>query len=194
MDNIFVPPDRLIISIDELKAAGWSQYKINQLVKNGSLIKLNKRFYENAAYRGEPSDYYYAYAYVPNGVICLLSAASYYDLTAYRPDAVDVAIPRKANVSTLPDWPAIRLHHFTDFRFAAGIVTVEEAGSRFRIYNIEKTVADIVYYRDTVGIEETKEVLVNYLLRSDRDLNRLVRCAQDMKCGDIMQKYLEVLV
>ena len=35
----------------------------------------------------------------------LVSAAVYYHLTTFIPDAVDVAIPRKAKVSTMPDWP-----------------------------------------------------------------------------------------
>ena len=59
---------------------------------------------------------------------------------------------------------------------------------------IEKTVVDIVFYRERIGIEETKEVLINYLHRSDRNLNRLIRYAEMLKCGDVMKKYLEVLV
>ena len=65
---------------------------------------------------------------------------------------------------------------------------------RFRIYDIEKTVVDIVFYRERIGIEETKEVLTTYLNRSDRNLNRLIRYAELLKCGDVMKKYLEVLV
>ena len=63
-----------------------------------------------------------------------------------------------------------------------------------RIYDIEKTVVDIVFYREKIGIEETKEVLTTYLNRSDRNLNRLIRYAELLKCGDVMKKYLEVLV
>ena len=66
--------------------------------------------------------------------------------------------------------------------------------NRFRIYNAEKTVVDIVFYRERVGIEETREVLINYLRRRDRNLNQLVRYAELMKCGGVMKQYLEVLV
>lgn len=55
-----------------------------------------------------------------------------YCLSTYRPDAIDVAIPRKAKVSTLPDWPELNVCYFTDDR---------EDGK--------------------IGIEETKEVLNN---------------------------------
>lgn len=186
--------DQMIISIEELKAKGFTYYKINQMVEQGILIKLNKKYYENTIFDGEESDFYYAYAYVPNGVVCLLSAAVYYNLCNYRPDAIDVAIPRKAKVSTLPAWPEINVYYFTDERFGVGIETIEDGNNRFRIYDIEKTVVDIVFYRERIGIEETKEVLTTYLRRKDRNLNRLIRYAEMLKCGNIMKKYLEVLV
>ena len=186
--------DQMIFSVQELKDKGFSHYKINQMVEQGILIKLNKKYYENVNFDGEGSDFYYAYAFVPGGVICLLSAAVYYHLSAYRPDAIDVAIPRKARVSTLPDWPELNICYFTEDRFDAGIVTVEDGNNRFRIYDIEKTVVDIVFYREKIGIEETREVLTTYLSRSDRNLNRLIRYAELLKCGDVMKRYLEVLV
>ena len=186
--------DQMIISIEELKEKGLTLYKINQLVNQGVLKKLNKKFYENTGFQGEESDFYYAYAYVPAGVVCLLSAAVYYNLTTYRPDAVDVAIQRKSKVSTLPDWPEVNLYYYTDERFELGIETIKDGKNHFRIYDIEKTVVDIVFYREKVGIEETKEILTNYLRRKDRNINRLVKYAELMKCGDIMKKYLEVLL
>lgn len=186
--------DQMIFSIQELKNRGFSYYKIKQMVDQGILIKLNKKFYENVNFNGEESDFYYAYAFVPEGVVCLLSAAVYYNLSTYRPDVIDVAIPRKAKVSTLPDWPELNLCYFTDERFDIGIETIKDGNNRFRIYDIEKTVVDIVFYREKIGMEEAKEVLVNYLHRSDRNLNRLVRYAEMLKCGEIMKTYLEVLV
>lgn len=186
--------EQMIYSIQELKDKGFSYYKINQMVEQGMLIKLNKKYYENVNFDGEESDFYYAYAFVPEGVVCLLSAAVYYNLSTYRPEAIDVAIPRKAKVSTLPDWPELNVCYFTNDRFDTGIKTVEDGNNRFRIYDIEKTVVDVVFYREKVGIEETKEILINYLNRGDRDLNRLIRYAELLKCGDVMKKYLEVLV
>lgn len=193
MSNI-IPNDQMFFSIQELKDKGLTHYKINQMVNQGILVKLNKRFYENSTFDGEESDFYYVYAFVPDGVVCLLSAAVYYNLSTYRPDAVDVAIPRKAKVSALPDWPELNICYFTDERFDTGIEVIHEGNNQFRIYDIEKTVVDIVFYREKVGIEEAKEVLVAYLERKDRNLNRLIRYAEMLKCGDVMRKYLEVLV
>ena len=189
-----VSNEQLIFSIQELKDKGLSYYKINQLVKQGILIKLNKNYYENTNFDGEESDFYYAYAYVPNGVICLLSAAVHYNLSTHRPDAIDIAIPRKARVSTLPEWPELKIYYFTEERFSVGAEIIEVGKNKFRIYDVEKTVVDIVFYREKMGIEETKEVLSNYLHRKDRNLNKLIRYAEMLKCEDTINKYLEVLV
>lgn len=186
--------DQMIYSIQELKDKGFSYYKINQMVEQGILIKLNKKYYENTNYDGEESEYYYAYAFAPEGVVCLLSAAVFYNLSTYRSEAIDVAIPRKSRVSTLPTWPELNICYFTDDRFGLGIETIRDGNNKFRIYDIEKTVVDIVFYREKIGIEETKEVITSYLHRSDRNLNRLIRYAEMLKCGDVMKKYLEVLV
>ena len=189
-----VSNEQLIFSIQELKDKGLSYYKINQLVKQGILIKLNKKYYENTNFDGEESDFYYAYAYVPNGVICLLSAAVHYNLSTHRPDAIDIAIPRKARVSTLPEWPELKIYYFTDERFSVGAEIIEVGKNKFRIYDVEKTVVDIVFYREKMGVEETKEVLNNYLHRKDRNLNKLIRYAEMLKCEDTINKYLEVLI
>lgn len=185
---------QMFISKEELKQEDLSDYKIRRLAEKGIIKKLNNRFYENLQYEGDISDYNYASVYVPEGVICLLSAAVYYNLSSYRPDAVEIAIPRKSKVSSLPDWPEIRIHYFTDNRFLEGITEVEENGRLLRIYDVEKTVADILYYREQAGIEETKEVMLNYLKRKDRNLNQLLRCASQLKCETILKYYLEVLL
>ena len=189
-----LPEDQKIFSMKELKDRGYSQYMVSKLVDRGKLIKLNKSYYENTSYQGEESDFYYVEAYAPSGVICLMSAAVYYNLTVFIPDAVEIAIPRKAKVSTIPEWPPMKVHYYTDERYALGLVTVQEGNNLFRIYDIEKTVVDIVFYRERVGIEETKEVLHNYLRRQDRQLNRLYAYAKKLHCEKIIRTYLEVLI
>ena len=189
-----IPKTRMILSNKDLKDYGFTQYKIRKLVDEGILIKLNKSFYENRNYDKEYSDFYYVKAYIPNGVICLLSAAVYYNLTTYIPDAIDVAIPRKAKVSKMPESPKIIIHYYTDERHKVGTVRIADGENDFLIYDIEKTVVDIVFYREKIGIEETKEILLNYLERKDRNLNKLLKYSKMMKCEKVMRQYLEVLV
>lgn len=181
-------------SIDVLKSFGYSQYQINKLVEVGKLSKINKKVYENLEFQGDDHDFYYASAYVQNGVICMMSAAVYYNLTTFIPDCIEVAISRKSKVSTLPSWPNIKLHYFTDYRYELGVETINNDGNVFKIYDIEKTVCDIIFYKDIVGVEETKEILKNYLDKKTRNLNKLMRYAIELKCEQTLRTYLEVLL
>ncbi len=185
---------QMIYSLQELKSLGLSYYRIGKLVDEGKLRKLNNSSYENLLYNGDESDFYYVKAYAPKGVICLLSAARYYELTTYWPDSIDVAIERDSKISTMPDWPQLNVLYFSKTRYETGVVTIESGNNSFRIYDVEKTVIDILFYRNKLGIEETKEILTNYLKKSDRDLKRLHRYARLLRCERILSTYLEVLV
>ena len=186
--------NKKFITTTELKDMGYSYYKIGKLEKNGLFRRVNRSTYENLSYKGDENDFFSAEAFVPNGVICLMSAARYYELTNFLPDTVDVAIERKKKVVTLPDWPEIKIFYFDPVRMDLGVTEVREGDNVFHIFDIEKTVVDIIYYRNKIGIEETSEVLKNYLKRRDRQIDRLYAYAKRLRCEKVVRTYLEVLV
>ena len=192
--TLTLPADRHFLAVSDLLSAGFSYYKINKLVAEGKLIKLNNKMYENTAYSGEVSDFSVVSAYAPKGILCMMTAVRYYALTTYLPDSVDIAIERNMKISTMPEWPSINIWYFPEKRYNTGIVRIADAAGEYRIYDIEKTVIDILYYRNKVGIEKTKEVLRNYLAKPDRDLIRLRRYADTLGCKKILGTYLEVLL
>lgn len=186
--------EQLFISNDQLKQVGLSQYKINNLVNDDYIKKINRKYYENLHYNGEDFDFYYVNPYIPSGVICLMSAATYYGLTTYIADVVDVAVYRKTKVNELPEYPDVKLYYFSKERYELGIKEINENGNVFKIYDVEKTVVDIISYREKVGIEETKKVLKNYLKRNDMDINKMINYAEKVKCDKVLKTYLEVLL
>ena len=185
---------KLVFSSDELQKQGFSYYQITKMVGQGKLVRLNKSYYENAGFPGDINDFYYVQAYAPQGVVCLMSAAVYYGLTTFRPEAIDVAVPPKTKLSTLPKSQSLALHYFSNDRHTLGVCAISKNRNTFKIYDIEKTVVDIISRRNKVGIEETKEILTNYLARQDRNINKLYRYAEKLSCLKILKTYLEVLV
>lgn len=189
-----IPADRHFLSVSDLQSMGFSYYKIAKLVAEGKLKKLNNKIYENTAYSGEVSDFAVVAAYAPRGILCMMTAARYYTLTTYLPDAVDIAIERSMKISTLPEWPNINTWYYPEKRYSTGVVKIADVAGEYRIYDVEKTVIDILYYRNKVGIEETKEVLKKYLGRENRNMIQLRRYANMLGCKDILSTYLEVLL
>ena len=180
--------------ISELLGSGLTYYKINKLVIEGKLKKLTGKVYENIEYQGDTSDFATVAAYAPNGVFCMMTAARYYSLTTFLPDTINVAIERNMKISQLPEWPNVKIWYFPEGRYLSGIATIEDCTGCYKMYDVEKTVIDILYYRNKIGIEETSEILKCYLGRDDRNLILLHRYADALGCGKILRTYLEILL
>ena len=194
MRELSLPANEQFLCASKLKEMGYSYYYINQMVSQGLLTKINKSTYENMNFNGETSDFSYLNAIAPKAVVCLMSAARFYNLTTYLPDAVDIAIENSMKITTLPEWPTYRVYYFSKERYETGVTTANDGTTDFRIYDVEKTVVDILGYRNKLGVEITKEVLHSYLGRKDRNLNKLYRYAKELGSETILNTYLEVLI
>ena len=75
-----------------------------------------------------------------------------------------------------------------------GVVEADVAGHRLRIYDIERSVCDVVRFRNKVGMDVMTEVLRAYLSRKDRNIARLTEYSKKMRIGMRMTQYLNVMV
>lgn len=193
--NIDFPfPNKKFIHSSELLNLNISYYGINKFVEKGILSKINGNTFENTKYEGDESDYLYVSGYINQGVVCLMSAAIYHEMSMVRSRQIDVAVKQKARVGNLPEWPMIGVFYFDKNRFETGITTIEIEGGSFKVYNREKTVCDLLSYRNKYGLEDCLSVLKNYLNREDRNINKLIEYSKKLRCYNVLSKYLEVLL
>lgn len=182
------------VSRKDLYDAGMSSYKINKLVSEGKLKPINRYYFENLKYDGDINEFSVIRAYASKGIICLTSAAVYHNLSSSRPLQIDVALPRRSRIPNSPEWPEIKYYLFTDERYSLGIETITEDTNQFKIYDVEKTVCDMLFYRNKLGFEPAVEVLKNYINRSDRNINKLMEYAGKIHCAKLLKDYLEVMI
>ncbi len=178
----------------ELHEEGLSYYKTQKMVQEGILKKASKSQYEVIDYKQSFNDYSYIKPYVKEGIVCLLSAASIYGLVTHQPIHLDLAVPNKSRYLNLPDWPKMQLYYFTKHRYEIGIVSILIEGVNVSIYDIEKTVCDLVSYRTKLGTDIAIEALKNYLNTNNSNINKLIAYAKELRCERIMTQYLEVIL
>jgi predicted transcriptional regulator of viral defense system len=130
---------------------------------------------------------------VPDGIFCLLSAAFYHGLTTTVPATHHVAIPDGQKV-VLPGYPPIHLYFWNPTPYSLGITTAELAGGSVRLYDLEKTVCDVIRHRNKIGFEVLKEILRNYLDRKDRNLNRLHAYAGQLNIFNKVDEFVNILL
>jgi predicted transcriptional regulator of viral defense system len=130
---------------------------------------------------------------VPTGVICLISALAYNELTTQIPHDVYLALPRGAEPPRL-DYPPVRIFWFTGEAFTEGIETREVDGVPMRIYGVEKTLADCFKYRNKIGLDTAVEALKRYVSRRRVDVVKLMAYARICRVEKVMRPYLEALL
>ncbi|MGD0697997.1 MAG: type IV toxin-antitoxin system AbiEi family antitoxin domain-containing protein [Terriglobia bacterium] len=130
---------------------------------------------------------------VPSGVICLISALAFHELTTQIPHEVYVALPRGTEPPRLAH-PPLRLFWFTRRVFEFGIEAHRLDRTQVRIYSPEKTVADCFKYRNKIGLDTAREALKLYLERKKRNLHAMLEAADVCRVSKVMRPYLEALV
>ena len=78
--------------------------------------------------------------------------------------------------------------------FSQGIEHHTIDGVDIKIYNAEKSVADIFKFRNKLGMDVAIEALRLWSRRTDRNLNSLVRYAQVCRVEKTIRPYLEALI
>ena len=129
---------------------------------------------------------------VPKGVVCLISALSFHEITTEVPHEVQIALPRGTKTPKLHH-PPLRVFRFSEPGLSLGVQTVKLDGIDVRIYDPAKTVVDCFRYRNKLGVDVAIEAL---RLCIERKLARpadLLRYARKCRAERVMLPYIEAL-
>lgn len=159
-----------IANAKELLEEGVSYYQINQLLEEGQVIKIKRGLYQLGYF--PVSEMAEVARIVPKGIYCLLSAAAYYELSTFVSSEYHLAVPKKYKV-VLPEYPSIKLYYWMENRYSLDVQQVKVEEQMVNMYDIEKTVCDVIRYKKKVGLDTMKEVLRTYLAKKNRNLDRL---------------------
>jgi predicted transcriptional regulator of viral defense system len=130
---------------------------------------------------------------VTNGVICLISALAFHDLTTQIPHEVHIALPRGAEEPRLVH-PPLRTFRFTGKAFSEGVEIHELDGFRVRIYSPEKTLADCFKFRNKIGLDTAVEALRLYRERRKVLVDEIMKFASICRVAKLIRPYLEAIV
>jgi predicted transcriptional regulator of viral defense system len=130
---------------------------------------------------------------IPNGVLCLISALAFHELTTQVPHEVYLALRRGAEAPRLAH-PPLRLFRFEGPAFTEGIERHQVDGFPLRVYCPEKTLADCFKFRNRVGLDTAVEALRAYRERGTISVKELLRFAAVCRVERVMRPYLEALL
>ena len=88
-----------------------------------------------------------------------------------------------------------KVYHIKPELFDLGQTTLTTpAGNEVPVYDLERTICDMIRSRNKVGTETFLAALKNYASSPKKDLNILHSYAKKMRVANVLRQYLEVLL
>jgi predicted transcriptional regulator of viral defense system len=205
-DNVVRAPDRPmdrllallarqgVLRPRDLAAHGIPPVYLQRLARAGRVERIGRGLYEPVGgdFTAEHS-LAEAAKRVPQGVVCLLSALRFHELTTQNPHDIWLAIPPRAWAPREPGLP-LRLVRFSGKALTEGIETHRIEGVDVRVYSPAKTVADCFKYRNKVGLDVALEALRDVWRGRRATMDELLHYARLCRVANVMRPYRESLV
>jgi predicted transcriptional regulator of viral defense system len=177
----------------DLAERGIPRDYLDRLRRRGQIERIGRGLYAwPDADIGEHRSLVEAARQVPRGVICLLSALRFHELTTQSPHEVWIALPPRAWKPRV-EYPPLRLVRFSGAAFSEGVERHPIAGVDLPVYGIAKTVADCFKYRNKIGLDVALEALRDCWRRKRCTMDQLWQAAGVCRMTNVMRPYLEAL-
>jgi predicted transcriptional regulator of viral defense system len=182
-----------VIRARELTREGVTREHLRRLLQRGQLQRIGVGLYSlPGADISEHRSLAEACSRVPRGVICLLSALRFHNLTTQNPFEVWIAIPHKA-WRPKGEGVRLRLMHLSGHALTSGVEEHRIEGVPVRVFNPAKTVADCFKFRNKIGLDVALEALRDYRRKHRSGMDELWRFAKVCRVTAVMRPYLEAL-
>lgn len=182
-----------LIQPKDLDARGIPRSYLQRLCDEGVLQRLERGVY--TAVTAEPTEHFslrQAAKKVPHGVIALLSALQFHQLTTQLPSEVWVAIGPKARPPKI-SYPPLRIVRFSERALTYGVEEHMLDSVAVRITSKAKTVADCFKFRNKIGLDVALEAMRDYV-RARGSMDELWQAAIVCRVNKVMRPYLEAIV
>lgn len=181
-----------VVRLREFEQAGIAKAVVLRLCDGGVLERIGRGLYALPGREVSESEALVQVAKrVPAGVVCLLTALRFHELTDQNPSQVWLAIDRKARAPAL-GWPPLEVVYWSKAALEFGVMQARVGGVRVPITTAAKTVADCLKYRNKLGTDVAVAALEDYR-RSRRSIDELFVAARVCRVEKTLRAYLEVL-
>ena len=182
-----------LVRASELAGLGIPRVALTRAVEGGVLERVGRGLYGLPGRRKSAHVTLAEVARrVPKGVICLLSALRFHNLTTQAPFEVWLAIPNKSATPRL-DRPLLRLVRFSGKALTEGVEEHLVDGVPIRVTSVAKTVADCFKYRNKIGLDVALEALREAWGARRMTSDEIWQCAKVDRVANVMRPYLEIL-
>ncbi|MGG7060019.1 type IV toxin-antitoxin system AbiEi family antitoxin domain-containing protein [Clostridium tertium] len=106
----------------------------------------------------------------------------------------EATVPSGYNSQNIEEY-GVKVHHVKKELYEIGIcIAKTEFGRDIKIYDIERTICDILRNRNKIDITEINNILKYYAKRNDKDIDKLKIYAKKFRISKVLELYIPFLI
>jgi predicted transcriptional regulator of viral defense system len=184
---------RQVVRAKDASELGVPRTYLPRLAERGQLQKIARGLYSAPHFSATEHASLIEAAYqVPKGIICLLSALRFHNITTQSPREVWMAIGHKAWAPKVPS-PPVRFARMSGAPLQFGVKEYDVSGAKLRVFSPAKTVADCFKFRNKIGLDVAIEALKQMRRQEKVSMDELWAASKVCRVANVMRPYLESL-
>ncbi len=184
--------DNEILTREMARNAGISKYKFYQFLKENEYEQIGHGVY--ASKDAWVDELMVIHGRCPQGVFSHDEAFFYHGLTDREPLVHTLTMYSGYNSHRLS---ADRIKVYTvkkELLNIGKIIVTNNSGNDVPMYDLERTICDLLRSRSSIEVQEFNAVLKTYVSRKDKNLNRLMEYAKLFRVEKILRRDMDILL
>jgi len=191
-DILNLAREKGVVRARDIQKMGASRTMLPYLAQKGFLRRIARGTYVRTDYVPEYETFIEMAAMVPHGVICLLSALQFHEITTQTPMEGWIAVERGKHVPRSDRLP-LRIVKFSGEAFSEGIENHVNSGITIRVYSPAKTVADCFKFRNRIGSDVAREALRDAIRQNKATRDDIWYYSKCCRVNGVLAPYLEMV-
>lgn len=179
-----------IVTSKEIREKNIPTIYLTRLVKDNELIRVDRGIYLDP--NGDYDEYYFFSQRHQVPIFSYLSSLYLHKFTDIIPQEMEVTVYKGYNNPNFKDY--IKVHFVPKDHYELGKTTLETAyGNTVRVYDIERTICDLIKSRNEIDSELFSKTLISYASYKNKNLNKLYEYSKKMNIFEKVKDIVELI-
>ncbi len=190
--DLFLSRNNGQITVSDMKKLGLNPHTLADLARTEKLERVARGIYVKPEVFED--ELYVLQFRFNKGIYYKDTALFLHNLIDRTPGILQMNFPIGYNAPAIKDYP-VKVYRQKSEWYEIGVEEVRSPGNHLvRVYNVERTLCDILRQRDQSDSETIRQAMIGYVQLQDKNLDRLSEYANKFNITDKINPYLEVLL
>lgn len=180
-----------IITSSQIENCGIPRIYLSKMVKKNIIQRIDRGIYATNDYKYD--EYHLFQLKYPKTVFSYNTALYFYGMTERTPIKMDISISKNYNPHRFKE--LVNVYRINDELFELGIINkTSPQGMNVRVYNLERTICDIIKDKDSMDIEIRNKAIKKAIKSKEFNASKMFDYAKKMNIYNKVKDYMEAII